>query len=133
MKKNLKIEIIILIVLTILNFFLIKRELNSLVYLLLFIPASIYFFPIKPIVSYKNGEKDNLIYKFISCFIISLAIILSYINFLVGHKFIFIKITYLIELILNLFFIYYFIERKNKTYLLHFLILSLNAMCYFGS
>ncbi len=131
MKKQTKIEITVLILLTFLNFFLIKKELSSLLYIFLFIPLGLYFFPIKPIMLIVKNERESLAYKIISCFIISLSIILAYISYLIGIKFTFIKIAYLIELIINLYLISYFVKNKDQLYILHIIIVLLNAMSYY--
>ncbi|OYU85580.1 MAG: hypothetical protein CFE24_01365 [Flavobacterium sp. BFFFF2] len=131
MKIKIRTEIVVLIILTITNFFIIEEEVTSLLYVFLFIPTSIYYFPIKPIGLLTHKE-EHYIVKTISCFVISLSLILAYITFLVGNKLVFIKLIYLIELIMNLFLISFFIQKKDRTYLLHVVLMSLNAMCYFG-
>ena len=62
--KKINVEIIALIFITILNFFLIKKEISSLMYVFLFIPLSLYFFPIKPIVLLFTKEKDGVFLHF---------------------------------------------------------------------
>lgn len=123
-----KIEKIILIIILLMLFLVIKKYLSSLFYAVNILMVSLYFFPIKIIMC-----KDKPNYKLLisSSFLISVILIMSYLSIIMGELVNSFKIILFFLCILNIFFIYKYVEMKDDNKNIHLIMLLLLIISYY--
>lgn len=121
MNKKLKIEIIVIAIIIISSFLVRKEYFPKPIFFLLTIPASIYFFPIKFILS-----KDFKAISIFSDFIVSLSITMSFVSLYLDKDAMVFSVLLLVLLLLNIVLAVIVDKQKNKY--AHILSISLIAV-----
>lgn len=119
-----KIEIAVIGLLIIMNFFLIKGQLESLPYILLTIAGAVYFFPIKIILDYKDTTYVKTLLV-LSCLISSICVGLTYISWILPEHNETISSLLLGAIIANLILAFIFSTKDKQSLIIHLLLLAL--------
>lgn len=109
-------------------FFLINNYFSSLIYILIVVVTSIYFFPIKVIM---NRENPNLGLLIGSSFLISSSVVLSYISFVMKELPETLKGFLLVLTVFNLFLIYKYVQINEESKFLHLIVMLLLIATFF--
>ena len=129
MKNKTYFEPAILILIFVLYQFLINEYLFSLIYLVIIITISIYFFPLKLISIFKNNVSDK-VFKISSAFVIAAILHISYISFVLPEYSNAFKLCILFFTLVNLFLLYTFSNKKNNIKYLHIIMLFFLTAIY---
>lgn len=121
MNKKLRIEIILIAIIIIVSFLVRKEYFPKPIFFLLTIPTSMYFFPIKFILS-----KDFKAISIFSDFIVSLSITMSFVSLYLDKDAMIFDVLHLVLLVLNIILAVLVDKEKNKY--AHILLLILIAM-----
>lgn len=128
MSINSKSEKIALSIVTILYFLLVKGYFLSSIYALSVCVLSIYFFPVKIIL---NRKAEHFYLKIVSYFIIALALVLSYVVYIIGDKNETLEILLSLLGLSNVFMMYKLAQMKDVDKNLHVIIMFLIALSLF--
>lgn len=121
MNKKLRIEIILIAIIIIVSFLVRKEYFPKPIFFLLTIPTSMYFFPIKFILS-----KDFKAISIFSDFIVSLSITMSFVSLYLDKDAMIFDVLHLVLLVINIILAVLVDKEKNKY--AHILSLSLIAL-----
>lgn len=117
-----KIERTILLIILIMYCLMVKNYFSSLIYLIIILVGSIYFFPIKVIL---NRKHPNLSLMIVSSFLISVSLVLSHLSYVMNQLSENFKFILFFLMIINLFLVYKFTQIDNNNKYLHLILLFL--------